>query len=79
MTLSVLIAMAYFLCVPFERDTKLLFCSEVCFAGLHTEIKHFFSVQKILTLGQIPSFYPEITKNLVFKNLNFVKNENLEM
>ena len=27
----------------------------------------------VCTLGQNPTFYPEITKNLMFENVNFVK------
>ena len=31
------------------------------------------------TLGQNPTFYPEIPQNLMFENVNFVKNEILNM
>ena len=31
------------------------------------------------TLGQKPTFYPEITKNLMFENVNFVKNDIFKM
>ena len=30
---------------------------------------------KKCALGQNPTFYPEITNNLMFENVNFVKNE----
>ena len=31
------------------------------------------------TLGQNPTFYPEITRNLMFEDVNFMKNETLKM
>ena len=31
------------------------------------------------TLGQKPTFYPEITKNLMFENMNFVKKWDIEI
>ena len=33
----------------------------------------------LLPLGQKPTFYPKITKNLMLKNVIFVKNETLKM
>ena len=33
----------------------------------------------VFTLGQKSTFYPEFTKNFMFENVNFVKNETLKM
>ena len=42
------------------------------------ENENYFETQ-FFTLGQKPTFYPEITKNLMFENVNFVKNETLKL
>ena len=38
-----------------------------------------FPLATVPTLGQKPTFYPEITKNFMFENVNFVKIEILKM